>query len=314
MHERQLLPMSAPSFRRYLLAAVPVLALALTAVDPAPSQGLAFGPRLVFWLVHVGFGIALLAVLQSALPRAVGRRGRSAWLATAGVGILGALLFAPVAVGVERWLQVPEDRDGSVGERFEAAGPFWQALGEAVELSPAFASFWLALNLPWLLRLDFSPERREVGASDESSAVSGVSPSPGGERLPDAPADALARDAFAEASSEGRPCFFDLVPAALGTELIALSSELHYLRVFTRGGKALILYNLRDAVEELDDSAGMRVHRSHWVAFEHVRRVEKAGQRVHCVMSNDVRIPVSRPNQRAIVERFGLGSEIEPNG
>jgi DNA-binding LytR/AlgR family response regulator len=50
--------------------------------------------------------------------------------------------------------------------------------------------------------------------------------------------------------------------------IFALSAEDHYVRVRTDRGQALILINLAGAIEALGPDAGVRIHRSHWIARE----------------------------------------------
>jgi hypothetical protein len=52
--------------------------------------------------------------------------------------------------------------------------------------------------------------------------------------------------------------------------LIAIEAHDHYLRVHTDVGSELIALRLRDAVAELQDAHGWRVHRSWWVAADAV--------------------------------------------
>lgn len=82
-------------------------------------------------------------------------------------------------------------------------------------------------------------------------------------------------------------------------ELIYLKSELHYLLVVGTAGKDLILYNLRDAIEDIPVDMGARVHRCYWVNYSPIRKVIKTGRQAQIVMSNAAKIPVSRNNIEA---------------
>jgi hypothetical protein len=94
--------------------------------------------------------------------------------------------------------------------------------------------------------------------------------------------------------------FLKRIPARLGTELLSIMTEDHYLRVTTDRGSDLVLYRLSDAVAELDASLGLQVHRSHWVARRAVERVERDGHRIRLVLKTGERIPVSRTYQRQL--------------
>ncbi len=90
------------------------------------------------------------------------------------------------------------------------------------------------------------------------------------------------------------PEFFAKVPSDIGRDLVSLSAELHYLRVTTRGGNALVLYPFGRAVEELEGDAGQQIHRSHWASYGHVEAVSRKGDGAVATMSNGDRLPVSR--------------------
>ena len=90
-------------------------------------------------------------------------------------------------------------------------------------------------------------------------------------------------------------------------EILALSMEDHYVRVFTDAGESLVLLRLSDAMAEVQDVPGLQIHRSHWVASSAVDRTERwrdGRLRVHLV--NGLTLPVSRTFARAVREA-GLG-------
>jgi hypothetical protein len=84
-------------------------------------------------------------------------------------------------------------------------------------------------------------------------------------------------------------------PEARG-ELLALEMEDHYLRVHTARGNDLILHRLSDALDEVAGVDGLQVHRSYWVARAAVREVERDGRRLQLVLTNGLKVPVSRNN------------------
>jgi DNA-binding LytR/AlgR family response regulator len=102
------------------------------------------------------------------------------------------------------------------------------------------------------------------------------------------------------------PPFWSRVPSSLGDDLVALTAELHYLRVETVNGNALILYPFGQAVAELaaSSSNGSQIHRSHWVAHSHVANVQKDRGRVFCVLTSGTRLPIGRRRQATIVARL----------
>jgi DNA-binding LytR/AlgR family response regulator len=102
------------------------------------------------------------------------------------------------------------------------------------------------------------------------------------------------KDLPAKKDLPARSAFLRRIPARLGTELLCIKVEDHYLRVQTRLGSDLLLLRLSDAVAELDPELGRQVHRSYWVAQCAVVGVERDGHRARLVLTDGARIPVSR--------------------
>ena len=80
----------------------------------------------------------------------------------------------------------------------------------------------------------------------------------------------------------------------IGNDIICLQSQDHYVDVTTSNGHELILMRLSDAEKELETFPGLRVHRSWWVALNHVVAVERQSGRVIARLDNEVCVPVSR--------------------
>jgi DNA-binding LytR/AlgR family response regulator len=79
---------------------------------------------------------------------------------------------------------------------------------------------------------------------------------------------------------------------------VALSGRGHYVRVRTRAGEVELLMRMADAVAETAGVAGLRVHRSHWVATTEVRAVRRRGPGAVLTMSAGPDVPVSRAGLR----------------
>ena len=94
--------------------------------------------------------------------------------------------------------------------------------------------------------------------------------------------------------------FLKRIPARLGTEIVSLQAQDHYLEVTTTKGRDLILMRLSDAEAELAGYPGMRVHRSWWVARSGVDGIETAGDRMTIRLVSGTEVPVSRANRAAV--------------
>lgn len=101
----------------------------------------------------------------------------------------------------------------------------------------------------------------------------------------------------------GSQRFLDRLPVTLGSDLIALEMEDHYVRVHTALGNELVLLRMRDAVAELDGIEGEQVHRSWWVARGAVSEVVRDGRNVRLVLDNGLEAPVSRANVALLKEK-----------
>lgn len=86
--------------------------------------------------------------------------------------------------------------------------------------------------------------------------------------------------------------FHRRLPSDIGS-LISLSMQDHYVEVTGESGKELILMRLSDALGELEGLKGVQVHRSHWVATDHITDLQKARQRWTVGLTDGRRLPVS---------------------
>ncbi len=95
--------------------------------------------------------------------------------------------------------------------------------------------------------------------------------------------------------------FFDRLPPTLGTQVLCLEMEDHYLRAHTSLGNALILMRLRDAVAELRAVPGAQVHRSWWVARAALAGAERGKSGWELILTDGRRVPVGRTYRPALV-------------
>ena len=113
---------------------------------------------------------------------------------------------------------------------------------------------------------------------------------PPAEPVADAP------DAVPDAARPEPARFIDRLAPEVGTDLIALEMEDHYVRAHTALGSELVLMRMRDAVAELEAVEGMQVHRSWWVARGAVEDIRRDGRNLRLVLANGLEAPVSRAN------------------
>lgn len=95
------------------------------------------------------------------------------------------------------------------------------------------------------------------------------------------------------------PDFCCALPIRDLSELWSISAEEHYLRLTGTFGVRLIRHPFNAALEQLPPDCGLQVHRSHWVAFGRVARIE-GEKHVHLVLRDGTPIPVSKSYRRAV--------------
>lgn len=88
--------------------------------------------------------------------------------------------------------------------------------------------------------------------------------------------------------------FLRRLPPQLGSDLISLSSQDHYVEVTTENGRELIHMRLSDALHELRDFPGQQIHRSHWIAARAFRGLSRENGKLMAHLSDDRRLVVSR--------------------
>jgi hypothetical protein len=192
------------------------------------------------------------------------------WGAMMAAAIAASALLTPLALGLDRLIVEPVD---------PAEGDGWtwpELIEEWVNLAPPATLIWLGLNAVRFLRLT------------EPAA-------------PTTPRGTLDR---------AEPDFMRRLPVGRRGRLIALSAELHYLRVHTTAGDALILHGFGEALAQLGPDVGVRIHRSHWIDPAFVAEVTKERGRTIVRLSNGLMLPVAR-NRRAEVAA-NLAAEASP--
>ncbi len=125
--------------------------------------------------------------------------------------------------------------------------------------------------------------------ASKASAAKGLAPAP-----ETVETSAAAPATSAPEPSVAQPRLIERLPSALGSDVIALEMEDHYVRVHTALGSELVLMRLRDAIAELDGIEGRQVHRSWWVARGAVEDVAREGRNVRLKLTRNIEAPVSR--------------------
>lgn len=111
-----------------------------------------------------------------------------------------------------------------------------------------------------------------------------------------------------EAAEPEMPRLMTRLDPELRGDLLSISVNDHYVEVTTDRGQGNVLLRFADAMDELGETEGCRVHRSHWVARSAMKRVERAAGRYFLRLTDDRRLPVSRSYRDEVL---ALGLPVE---
>ena len=206
------------------------------------------------------------------------------WLKLFISGLFGSLLFSPFALGLDLlWGNDPFPKTSAELQYL------W--FDELSGVMPPITLSWIIINAPWLLSFGLmSPKDSTNPVSNQAQTINVRN-------------DVNTQAKSTSGNNANELPFILLTNSGLGTDIIYLKSELHYLRVVTTKGKELILYNLRDAVSEIPTEQGNQPHRSYWVNYTHVANMRIHSRQGTLLMSNGEEVPVSR-SKIELFERF----------
>jgi len=223
--------------------------------------------RFFQWLLQVLVPLILILAAHFLLEKAIGFKRLNPWCKLLLSGILGAILFTPLAFQLDIFL----GNDTLVDRNYGLA-----LLEEFRALVLPVTLAWVAMNVPWLLGYQIIREQAPAAVNINS--------------IIDTPEVKVDK----EIAIKETPVFVQLLPDDIKADVVFLKSELHYLSVHTEKGKALILYALKDAILELGNDLGFQPHRSYWVATKAINTLEKNGREGVLHLKSGTKIPVSR--------------------
>ncbi len=281
----------ASSILRYL--GVTGIALWLLVMALQPDVGFT-APWLwmgLFWLLQISSGLFILQSLLFLLSRSRHLQTLPLWALVAASGVVGAALLTPLYWLIEELLTTAvadfvltiDDDELETRSGFGISA----LLKEFADLAGPVTAAWCLISLPRLQGL-LPPvllHQVEKPGSTETTQTA--------EKL----ATMLAEDVT-------RPGWRNALPREMGDDVIAVKSELQYLRVWTNRGSTLVLGALQE-VEDTEGQAGMRIHRSWWIHADHVRSVRRRADGLVCQLSDGREIPVSRRRKADVLARFG---------
>jgi len=258
--------------RRWFFPAAGLAFTGLLALsEPSRMLGLTLSERIALSALNVFMPLMLALMISHLVMASQAARMLPYWLWLALIGVLATVVSVPAFVAMEAWL-APLDIDGGpplLHSTLETFLPSWP--GEAWQSTRVIVPTWLLLNLAvhWS-RTDRSPA---MGGAHDATRRSG---------------------------------FLTRLPKRLGNDIVWVSAEQHYVRVVTPLGTDLLLCGFGRAAHELtaQDRAGMAVHRSHWVAWDHVVEIRVVEGEAFCLLTTANLVPISRRRVREAREAF----------
>lgn len=299
------------SVLRYLTVAGLVLLGLMMSLEVDVGFSAPAAARLLFWVLQISTGLIVLQSVLYLLTRRFGASRVPSWALVLLSAVLGAAVLAPVywLIGeglMERWLGYPARPDDD-GDAPMAATPGYLLVAEYFDIAGPVTAAWALICLP---RLHWLVPPVLHAATPSAGLPPAQTPPPASTPPSEPPRQATDG---AAASAPPRPAWCERLPTELGTDVIAVASELQYLRVWTPRGCALILGALAD-VEAEGAAQGLRVHRSWWVACDHIASVRRTATGAVCVMSDGRQVPVSRRRRAEVLARFGDGAHYRVAG
>jgi hypothetical protein len=242
----------------------------------------------LFWALQIGVGLTILQTILYLMSRVDSKGRMPLWSLVAMSGLCGSVVLAPIywLIGeglMQQFMGFAETIDTDELRSLERTLGWAALVEEWLEISGPVIAGWALISWPRLQGL-LPPLVQKTNRSVDEPLV------------------ALSQELkVIEVSVRS---WREALPKELGDDVMAVKSELQYLRVWTTRGAALVLGSLQE-VEDEEGSAGMRVHRSWWVHARHVRTVGRRGEAAICELSDGREVPISRRRKADAIARFG---------
>ena len=276
------------SIARYLGGTGLALWVFVMALMPDPGFMAPWLWMALFWALQIVVGLTILQTILYLMSRVDSKGRMPLWSLVAMSGLCGSVVLAPIywLIGeglMQQFMGFAETIDTDELRSVERTLGWAALVEEWLEISGPVIAGWALISWPRLQGL-LPPLVQKTNRSVDEPLV------------------ALSQEPkVIEVSVRS---WREALPKELGDDVMAVKSELQYLRVWTTRGAALVLGSLQE-VEDEEGSAGMRVHRSWWVHARHVRTVRRRGEAAICELSDGREVPISRRRKADAVARFG---------
>jgi hypothetical protein len=258
------------STQKYFFWVSVFLILLFTLLNPAGTLGVDFGLRLLIWTVQIGILVPTFIIIHIKLQKIQIFDHLNDWYKILLSGLIGCFFYLPFGLAIDYVTGLDDwSKFRNLSESYTIV------INEIGSLFPTAILTWVAINAPRILNFNFSK----------------ISPVEQVKLIPSEQTSNYEKQFDFESKNEFLAKFSDKI----GTDIIYLMSELHYIRVVTLKGEMLILHNLKDAISELPvDLIGIQTHRSFWVNLKYIEKIIKKKLQSVLILSNGKSVPVSR--------------------
>ncbi len=275
------------------------------------NPGLSFFDRVLIFLPCALVGWAVAGIIIAGIVELTHARSLPATIAATVVGVFLMTVFNYYALSEYFYLML--DRWPWLSDLLQKRTPQFTPSLSTFLVGPSALYGYATLAIAHAGYRILIPGSRYLGDSawpaDVRAHRAKTSPDP------DMPGDqkTSVQGPVADSARALRAGFMTRLPPALGRDLILLSAEEHYMRVVTRLGSDIVLYRLSDAIEDLAGYDGDQVHRSYWVAWNEVAKIQKDGRSFRLLMTSGEVVPVSRSYSGLVASRLRARSEVRRN-
>jgi len=267
------------STQKYFFWVSVFLILLFTFLNPAGTLGVEFGLRLLIWTVQISILVPTFIIIHIKLQKIQIFDHLNDWYKILLSGLIGCFFFLPFGLAIDYVTGLDDwSKFRNLSESYTIV------INEIGSLFPTAILTWVAINAPRILNFNFS----KIPAVEQVKLIPSEQTPNYGKQF----------------DSESKNEFLDKFSDKIGTDIIYLMSELHYIRVVTLKGEMLILHNLKDAISELPaDLIGIQTHRSFWVNLKYIEKIIKKKLQSVLILSNGKSVPVSR-RRISLVKNF----------
>jgi hypothetical protein len=248
------------------------LILIFSILEPVGTEEAGLIKGFIIWTIQIGLLLPILIGLHISLQAISVFNNLNPWIKLTFSGFLGALVFIPLGLSIDHLFQL--DDWSAVRSSDEMIA---MVVEEACGIILSVTLTWIAINAPRILQINFKemnfPPQSNENVENVNTQIS-------------------------------RTNFISQIPKEVGHDIIYLKSELHYVRVITTLGETLVLFNMKDAIADLEiNYEGIQTHRSYWVSGHYIKSLITDKNRKYIITTMDQRIPVSR-RKLVLVKKF----------